>query len=147
MNEEYMSQYPDTDFGRALRAQVEVRHEFYKEYVIDDHGFELLGCVHRLAAMAMIQNSPYRRLLSRMSFGHHDYTADKGSTPDWLDNKGAVRITPSESFTDILEREEEDKDNWATHTGFMTEWGHRNQELWVTNLDGRYYLCRPRKGE
>jgi hypothetical protein len=142
-----MSQYPDNEFGRALRAQVEVRHEFYKEYVLDDHGFEMLGCIHRLAAMAMIQNSPYRPLMSRMSLGHRDHMADEGSTPDWLMNKGAVRITPSETFTDILERKEEDKDNWDGFYGFLTEWGHCNQELWVTNLDGRYYMCRPRKEE
>jgi hypothetical protein len=149
VNEDYMSQYPDTDLGRAMRVQAEIAHEYYKEYVFSDHGFERLGCIPRKAAMVLVQESPYRRFLQPFyNIGWDDSRDEGDGIPDHITNKGAVRITPSEGFANRLEDwplyDESDEDNWHGSRGFMTA-RHDDRELWVTQHDGRYYLCRPRK--
>jgi len=153
-NPDYLSQFPDTDFGNILRSCHMVTLEFYREYVRQDHNHETISRISRVAAMALVQSSAYRTFLGSY---HVDLEAaeDASITPRHIMNKGAIRITPTNATCQALRdlhRASDDIDEgherWDQYRGWLKNWyswDSSNMEMWVYNHDGKYYLTRPRK--
>jgi len=153
-NSDYTSQFPNTELGNALRAQVEIRHEFYKEYAIEDHDHEHISKISQVAAMALVQSSPYRPFLTDLMI---DSKANESitCTPRYITNKGAIRIVPTVQFRDVLKgihkllkAPDKNHELWDPLRGWLASFYKSDQdryELWVYNHDGAHYLTRPRK--
>jgi len=149
-----MSQFPDTDLGNALRISVKIRSEFYREYVTQDHNHEYISKISQVAAMALIQSSPYRPFLTSYIIDNEAHD-DLNKTPRYIMNKGAVRIVPTVQFRDVLkgihkllEVPDENHELWDRYRGWLADFYKSDEEryeLWVYNHDGKYYLTRPRK--
>ena len=152
MNEDFESQYKGRgEFAEALGKSYQSTKEFYREYVIDDYDHEFVSKVLQSAAMCLVQSSPYRPFLSSDQI---DSAAveDVAVTPLRIENKGAVRITPSVTMRNIL-KDVSTQFSSARHSelfgdhGWLSsgsDYNSKRFELWVYNQDGFYYLTRPR---
>jgi len=155
-NPDFMSQFPDTELGNALRSRVEQSQEFYREYVTCDHNHEYVSRISRTAAMALVQSSPYRPLLTSYMVDHLACD-DLTSIPTHIMNKGAIRITPTADWVKLIrglhvlsELPDEGSELWDNYRGWLNGWWKHDEErfeIWVYNHDGKYYLSRPRKEE
>jgi len=151
-NEDFESQFKGSPLGEVLGQLYQRTKEFYLEYVTSDYGHEMISQIPQSMAMAMVEGSPYRPLLTSymLGCGHRD-----GEPARSLMNKGAVRITPTAHFRNVLRdaaTRQEGKmpcgDEWWGDHGWLASWYESSAdrfELWVYNHDGRYYLTRPRK--
>ena len=153
-NPDFMSQFPNTELGNALRKRVQQSQEFYREYVSQDHNHEYISKICRSAAMHLVQTSPYRPLLTSYMIDHLA-SDDIDSIPRHIMNKGAIRITPTADWVDHLrdmyrltDLPEEGSELWDAYRGWLTGWWEHDEErfeIWVYNHDGKYYLTRPRR--
>jgi hypothetical protein len=137
-NPDHMSQFKGSPLAEAMGQHVSSRHEFYREYVTQDHGHVHLTIISEEVALTLIEKSPYRPFLT-------DYmlrTSNGYSEAKSLMNKGAVRLTPS---------------NWDGNTpSVLDDLGRRHRrenyhfsdsrmELWVYCADDNYWLTTPSK--
>ena len=149
-NPDFESQFKGSPLGEALGVAYKMTKEFYLMYVIDDYNHEYVSKVPRSMAMAMVQESPYRPLLTDIMLDGDRYSVNE--TPRAITGKGAIRLTPSATYREFLRKEhldgDERNDNWWGRSGWLNDWSEYNAnrfELWVSNHDGMYYLTRPQQ--
>jgi hypothetical protein len=110
------SQFPDTELGNKLKRMVNNASDFYKEYVQQDHGFELVCRIPQEIAHQWLRLSP----LFKIGAFNHYMIGEASKDPErgirWM-NKGAIRV--------------DDFEGW--------------EQVWIYNHDGRYYIAKPPK--
>jgi len=139
MDEQFESQFTGSPLAEAMGKAYQRSKEWYLEYVTADHNHEMVSRISKSTALAMIESSPYC-----------DHLVDPFQVR-WADgklssvmNKGAVRITPSESMMERMALLPQHKDDWEDARPYEFGEDYRN-EVWVYNHDGKYYITRPRK--
>tara|TARA_B100001123_G_C15043775_1_gene920632 strand:- start:172 stop:645 length:474 start_codon:yes stop_codon:yes gene_type:complete len=150
-NPDFESQFKGSQLGKAFGVAYQMTKEFYLMYVTDDYNHEYVSKIPRTMAMAMVQESPYRPMLTNLMVGG-GATLPVDETLEAIMNKGAIRLTPSATYREYLRKEhldgDERNDNWWGRSGWLSDWSEYNAnrfELWVYNHDGKYYLTRPRQ--
>jgi len=94
----------------------------------DPDEFSLIGPIPYGAAVEMIKSSPVYPL-GLAAMDDEDYPT--------LQNMAAIRITPSPTMVRT-------RKNVGANVGWW-ENAPTHKQLWVTNINGTYYLCTPKK--
>jgi hypothetical protein len=106
---------------------------FYREYVVEDHGFKKVAPLSKEMAMAMVKTSPYYQFLTEYMVGYTNCES--------IMNKGAIRISPCRIMRQIMLMT--DSECWETNRNLCAEWPWMYMgPLWVTNFDGAYSLVQ-----
>ena len=140
MDEQFESQFTGSPLAEAIGKAYQISKEWYLEYVTADHNHETVSRISKSMALAMIENSPYRHHLK----DPFQIQLVNGKLVSVM-NKGAVRITPSESTMERMVHLQHYGDDWEDARPYEFGEDYRN-EIWVYNHDGKYYITRPRKG-
>ena len=141
-NPDYMSQFKGSILAEALGQHVSSRHEFYREYVTQDHGHVHLTIISEEVALFLIERSPYRPFLT-------DYMVcrpDDGEPIKGIMNKGAVRLTPRDwdSKGPSVLTGDQVSGRYAPDEKRLNFCDPR-MELWVYRHDDNYWLTTPSK--
>ena len=148
-SEEFESQFKGNPLAEAMGASYRSTKEFYREYVTEDYNHEMVSRISKSTALAMVKSSPYFKDLKRGSqIFMAGAEADFSGFLSGIMNKGAIRITPSEQkMGAMIENRDEvyfdDDEDWHNMPFYRLE----ENQVWVYNHDGRYYITRPRKSE
>jgi len=91
------SQFSDSEFGGALKEMVKGSKDFYREYVIEDHNFALVGKIPDKIALSWLRESRVFKsgLLTSYMIGYNA-SKDPSAPINWM-NKGAIRVDDFES--------------------------------------------------